>query len=78
MKVIEELQPIFRDIFDDETISVNEQTTAADIEDWDSLAQIRLIVAIEKHFRIKFATADIVDLENVGDMVKLIERNLNK
>ena len=47
----------------------------ADFEDWDSLAQIRLIVAIEKHFRIKFATADIVDLENVGDMVKLIERN---
>ena len=78
MDILAELQPIFRDIFDDENITVDEHTTADDIEDWDSLAQIRLVVAVEKHFGVKFATADIVELENVGDMVSLIKSNLNK
>lgn len=71
------LQEIFRDIFDDEDIVLTRETTAQDIEDWDSLAQINLIVAIEKEWRIKFKLDEITDLKNVGEMYNLIGRKLN-
>ena len=78
MEILKELQPIFQDVFDDETLVITEKTTAADIEDWDSLAQIRLIVAIEKQFGIKFAFEELQSAINVGDMVKLIEAKRSK
>ena len=52
MTVMESLEAIFRDVFDDEDILINVATTANDIDEWDSLAQIRLILQIEKHFSI--------------------------
>ena len=76
MSVIEELQPIFRDIFDDENLVITNETDAKSIEDWDSLANVRLIVAIGKHFGIKFAFGELKDLQNVGDMSALISRKL--
>jgi acyl carrier protein len=66
------LQEIFRDVFDDEELIITEEMTATDIEDWDSLAQINLIVAIEKEFRIKFTLEEISELKNIGEMLKLI------
>ncbi len=72
-KIFEELTPIFHDVFDDEEIILKPETNAADIPDWDSVAQIRLVVAIEKRFKIKFKTKDLEDLKNVGDMVELIK-----
>lgn len=75
-KILEELQPIFQDIFDDDEIVVTAETSAKDIEDWDSLAQIRLVVAMEKHFSIKFAFGELQELKNVGEMVSLIQKKI--
>lgn len=63
---------VFRDIFDDEEITVGETTTADDIEDWDSLEHINLIVAIEKKFGMKFTMGEATTMENVGAMVDII------
>ena len=75
-KIFKELQPIFQDMFDDDELVVTDETNAAQIEDWDSLAQIRLIVAIEKHFSIKFVFEELQNLNNVGEMVDLIQKKL--
>ncbi len=69
-----DLTEIFQDIFDDDTLEINDETTADDIEGWDSLEQINLLVAIEKQFNIKIGLADVSGLENVGAMVDLIQR----
>lgn len=70
--ILEEVQDIFRDVFDDEDLVISHSTSADEIEDWDSLAHIRLVVAIEKHFNIKFAFKEIQALHNVGEMLELI------
>ena len=75
-KILQELQPIFHDVFDDESIVVTNSTNAKQIEDWDSLAQIRLVVAIEKHFSIKFNFGELQDLNDVGDMIDVIQKKL--
>lgn len=77
MDVKNELQSVFRDVFDDDSIELFNEMTAADIEDWDSLSHVQLIVAIEKYFKLKFGTGDIMNLKNVGEMIALIERKLN-
>ena len=73
-EIYEELTEIIRDIFDDDELVIGDETTADDIEDWDSLEQINLLVAIEKRFNIKIRLGDVSGLENVGRMVDLIER----
>ena len=72
--IFEELTEIFRDIFDDEEIELTDETTADDIEDWDSLEQINLLVAIEKKFSIKFKLDEVSHLANVGNMVDLVQK----
>lgn len=67
---------IFRDVFDDATIVLLRETTADDIEDWDSLAHISLIVAIEKEFKIKFDLIELKPLQNVGEMLDLIQSKI--
>ena len=71
-EIYERLNNIFRDIFDDESIVVTAETTANDIEAWDSLEHINLIVAVEKEFGIKFSMKEVVSMKNVGDMVDII------
>lgn len=71
-EIFTRLNYIFRDIFDDNTISVNENTTAADIEDWDSLTHISLIAAIEDDFGIRFDMKDVLKMKNVGEMADRI------
>ena len=73
-EIMAKLNEIFCDVFDDEDIVLTDATNSDDIEDWDSLEQINMLVAIEKQFSIKFSLADVADLENVGAMVDLIER----
>lgn len=76
--ISQKLTDIFRDIFDDESIVLTRQTTARDIDDWDSLAQISLLVAIEKEYEVKFVLAEIEKLENVGDMMDLINQKTSQ
>lgn len=71
-EVYEALNEVFQDVFDDEDIRVNDATTAADIEDWDSLEHINLIVAVEKKFNIKFNMGEVNTFKNVGEMVDII------
>lgn len=71
-EVFEKLNEVFRDVFDDEDIVVTDTTTAKDIDDWDSLEHINLIVAIENKFKIKFKMNEVTGLKNVGEMVDVI------
>lgn len=68
-----EVIEIFRNVFDDSELEVRESTCADDIEDWDSLEQINLILAMEKVFSIKFNINEVSQLKNVGEMVDLIQ-----
>jgi acyl carrier protein len=72
--VFQKITPIFRDIFEDDDLLPHSSMTAADVEQWDSLNHIRLIVEIEKFFNISFTSAEVYELKNVGDFVKLIEK----
>ena len=72
--ILEAVQEIFRDNFDDDTLVITRETCADDIEDWDSLEQINLLTAMEKKFGLKFKLDDVRGLENVGDLLDLIER----
>jgi len=71
-EVFIKLNEIFQEVFDDEEIEVNENTTSDDIEDWDSLEHINLVAAIEQEFDIKFTMAQVVGMKNVGEMVDII------
>ncbi len=75
-EVFETLTEIFRDVFDDDDIELTDNTTADDIEDWDSLEQINLVVACEKKFKVKFNMKEIQALKNVGEMVDTIIEKL--
>jgi acyl carrier protein len=66
------LTAIIRDVLDDETITLTRETTAKDVEEWDSLAHISIIVAVEKEFQTRFDLYEIKRLRNVGDMIDLI------
>lgn len=70
--VLEQVQDILRDIFDDEDIIVTIDTVADDIEDWDSLEHINVITSMEKHFKIKFAMNEVTGFKNIGNMVDTI------
>ena len=76
MNILNELQPIFQDVFDDEDLVVTNESNAENIDDWDSLSHIRLVVAIEKHFCIKFAFGELSVLKNVGEMITLISQKI--
>ena len=66
------LNKVFRDVFDDDSITVNPKTTANDIEDWDSLEHITLIAAVEKEFKMKFKMGEISSMKNVGEMANIV------
>ena len=71
-EIYERLNEVFQDVFDDDSLTVNPNTTAADIEDWDSLSHITLMAAVEDEFRMKFSMKEVVELKNVGEMVNII------
>jgi acyl carrier protein len=66
------LAGVFNQVFDDDTIEVTPQLTAKDVDGWDSLTHIRLILSVEKEFKIRFTTSEIGHLESVADLVALI------
>lgn len=77
-QILADVQDIFRDVFDEEDLVIKDETNADDIEDWDSLAQVRLTVAVEKKFGIKFDFGELTALHNVGEMLELIGKKMEK
>ncbi len=78
MTTMETLNEIFRQVFDDPSIVVNRATTADDIDEWDSLSHINLVIAVESKFRIKFALGELQTLKNVGEMADLVDKKVKK
>jgi acyl carrier protein len=76
-KILEDLTLIVRQVFDDESIMLTLSTTADDIEGWDSFNHVNIIVAAEAHFKIKFLSAEVEGLKNVGDFVEAIAHKLD-
>lgn len=71
-QILAEVQEIFRDVLDNEELEISFGTVADDVEEWDSLSHIQLIVAIEKHFHIKFNSKELMSWKTVGDMIDCI------
>jgi acyl carrier protein len=75
-EIYRRLSDIFQDVFDDDSIELNANLSAKDVDGWDSLTHIRLILTAERAFKIKFSTSDIGKLQNVGDLVNLIKARI--
>lgn len=71
-EVYQELNEVFREVFDDDSITVTDQTTSADIEGWDSLEHVNLVVAVETRFNFEFGIGEVNGMKNVGEMVDII------
>ena len=77
-EIYNRLNAVFREVFDDESIAVSENTTAADIEDWDSLTHIQLIAAVEDEFGVKFSMKQVSSMKNVGEWRRSSPTQRNK
>lgn len=77
-EILATLTEIFREVFDDDSIELTMTTTADDVERWDSFNHINILVAAESRFGIKFQTAEIEGLKDVGEFVHLIEKKAAK
>ena len=73
-EIHDSLTAVFRDVLDAPGLTLTDATTAKDVEGWDSIAHVSLIVAVEKAFRVRFTTKEVKALANVGDFIRLIER----
>lgn len=75
-EILARLQPIFRDVLDDPSLVVTAESSARTIEQWDSLAHISIVSAIEQEFKVRFALGELETLNNVGEMIGLMEKKL--
>lgn len=76
-EVFQRVEEIFKDVFDDEDLEINDETNSDTIEDWDSLNHINLVSAIEKEFKLKFDLMELIELKNVGEMNNLIIKKIS-
>ena len=74
--MIEKIQEIFKDVFDNEELLVEEKTTSEDIEEWDSMAQIDIVVALENEFQIKFTIEEVQKLTSIKSMMSTLSKKL--
>jgi len=72
----EELTSVFRMVFDNSQITINEKTTSSDIVGWDSFSHINLISAIEDHFKIEFTQSEAYNFENVGELIATLQKKV--
>jgi acyl carrier protein len=73
-EIYQQLTTVFHDVFDDESIVLRPDMTAADVDGWDSFNHIRLVVSVEQKFGVRFGSAEVGELKNVGEFVALIQR----
>ena len=76
MATLDTLQEIFRDVFDDGELTISPEMTANDVDGWDSLSHVNLIIAVESRFGFRFGQKEILTLKNVGDLVCCIDKKL--
>jgi acyl carrier protein len=74
--LMERLQDVFREVFDDDALEIRDETVAADVADWDSLNHVKLVVAIEESFGVQFSNREIAGWENVADMRRALAAKL--
>jgi acyl carrier protein len=74
--LLPEIQEIFRDIFDEPNLVITRESSASTVEEWDSLAHVNLLTAIEKRYKVKFALAEQNELKNVGDLIDLLDKKI--
>jgi acyl carrier protein len=72
--VLQRVGEVFRDVFDADDLPIDRETTAADVNGWDSLMHVRLMIAIEKAFGVRFSSSEVAGLPNVGALVDLVQR----
>ena len=77
-EIYERLNKVFRDYFDDDSIELDDETTADDIEDWDSLSHITLMSAVEDEFGVRFTMGEVSGMKNVGEMAQIIKKRSTK
>lgn len=75
-EIIAQVNDIFKDVLDNDEVVISASSTANDVDEWDSLTHIQLIVAIEKHFKIRFSSGEIQGFKNVGEMCQAIKTKL--
>ena len=76
--LLPEVQQVFRSVFDQDDLVITRESSAYSVEGWDSLAHINLVMALEKKYKVKFGLGELRDLENVGDLLNLLDKKLNK
>ena len=75
---MQRVEDVFQDVFDSDQLTIGRETTAADVEGWDSLMHVRLVIAIEKAFQVRFTSSEVAALATVGDLVDLLGRKTRK
>ncbi len=76
VEIFAKLTPIFQDVLDNDSIELSRSLTAGEVDEWDSLSHVRLIVAVERAFQVRFQSMEVADLKSVGDMVDLLQQKL--
>ena len=76
-QILDEVNDIFRNVLNNKNINLSAETTAKDVDKWDSLSNIHLVVEIETHFKVRFKTSEIQEWKNVGDLIASLEKKMN-
>jgi len=75
-EILQKLQDVFRDVFEDDELTIHRESSAEDVEGWDSLMHVSLMINVERAFGSKFSTTQVASLKNVGELVDLLESRL--
>ena len=73
-EILSQLTRIFEDVMDVDDVTLTDESTASDFEEWDSLSHVRFMVSIERAFKVKFTTAEVEGMKKLGDMITLLEK----